>query len=71
MIGPLSENMQQRTTSRGRDQPAQTGQRSSDHVPLDVVEAALARTNETLEEACRKAALSRLVTKRVTGRGRR
>ena len=46
-------------------------QAKNDHVPLDVVEAALARTNETLEEACRKAALSRLVTKRVTGRGRR
>lgn len=71
MIGHLSENMQQRTTSRGRDQPAQTGQRSSDHVPLDVVEAALARTNGALEEACKEAALCRLVTKRAMGRGRR
>lgn len=71
MIGPLSENMQQRTTSRGRDQPAQTGQRSSDHVPPDVVDAAFARTNGALETACKEAALSRLVTKRIAGRGRR
>lgn len=46
-------------------------QAKNDHVPLDVVEAALARTNGALEEACRKAALCRLVTKRATGRGRR
>lgn len=48
-------------------------QAKNDHVPLDVVEAALARTkaDAAREEACRKAALSRLVTKRATGRGRR
>lgn len=46
-------------------------QAKNDHVPLDVVEAALARTNGALEEACKEAALCRLVTKRAMGRGRR
>ena len=73
MIGPLSENMQQRTTSRGRDQAAKTmgREQSRDYVPPDVVEAAFARSNKTLETACKEAALSRLVTKRIAGRGRR
>lgn len=73
MIGHLAENMQARTTSRGRDQPAKTmgREQSRDYVPPDVVEAAFARSNKTLETACKEAALSRLVTKRIAGRGRR
>ena len=73
MIGALAENMQQRTTSRGRDQAAKTmgREQSRDHVPLDVVDAALARTNRALETACREAATQRLAAKRAMGRGRR
>lgn len=73
MIGHLAENMQARTTSKARNQPAKTmgREQSRDYVPPDVVEAAFARSNKTLETACKEAALSRLAARSAMGRGRR
>lgn len=73
MIGHLAENMQQRTTSKARNQPAKTmgREQSRDYVPPDVVEAAFARSNKTLETACKEAARAVVARRIAMGRGRR